>query len=112
MEIKILISDGGSAAGNRAVVSIDSEAGVGAPPAAAPGVPSATFSAQDRAGAVDAGPAPAAAMFNVSGEPQPFVAQRAANVLGPAGGTRSSDESGGAAPGSGAGMEVSSSEGG
>ena len=109
MEIKILITDAGAAGGNRAVVSVENEAGGGQPGAAAAAASSATFSAQDRAGAIDAGPAPsAAAMFSPSGEPQPFVAQRAANVLGPGGGgTRSSDESGGAAPGSGSGMEVS-----
>jgi len=51
------------------------------------------------------GPAPSAATFGASGAPEPFVGQRAANVLGPAGGGRSTDESGGAAPGSGSGME-------
>jgi hypothetical protein len=110
MEIKILITDGGTAGGSRPVVSVENQAGGGGQASAAAGVSAATFSAQDRAGAIDAGAAPAAAAVSVPGQPQPFVAQREANVFGPGAGSRSSDESGGAAPGSGFGMEVSTGE--
>jgi hypothetical protein len=127
MEVKIVITDAGSAAGKTAAVSFESGSGastgaggLAAPSAAgasAQAAPSAVgasadqgLSAQDRAGAIDAGPAPSAATFGATGAPEPFVGQRAANVLGPAGGNQSTDESGGAAPGSGAGMETFTTE--
>jgi len=127
MEVRIVISDGGSAAGKTPAVSVEgglgAAAGAGgqmAPSSAGASAPTGTsaaaasadlgLSAQDRAGAINAGPAPSAATFNASGAPEPFVGQRAANVLGPGGADRSTDESGGAAPGSGADMETFTTE--
>ena len=120
MEIKIVITDTGSAAGKAAAVSVEggSTAASGTAEATAPASPGGTgpsagqdLSAQDRAGAINAGPAPSAATFATPGTPEPFVGQRLANALGPAGGNQSTDESGGAAPGSGDGMETSTMEG-
>ena len=125
MEVKIVITDTGSAAGTTAAVSVEGGSGAAAgaggqpAPSSAGGAQTAAsaagasadsgLSAQDRAGAINAGPAPSAATFNASGAPERFVGQRAANVLGP-GGDRSTDESGGAAPGSGEGMETFTTE--
>ena len=120
MEIKIVITDTGSGAGKTASVSFEggSTAASGSAEATAPTSPRGAgpsadqgLSAQDRAGAINAGPAPSAATFTTSGTPEPFVGQRLANALGPAGGNQSTDESGGAAPGSGDGMETSTMEG-
>ena len=106
MEIKIVISDGGAAGAKETSISVGEGGGAASASAAPTG--SVFPSAQDRAGAIDAGPAPTSA--SATGGPQPFVGQRAANVLGNAGGTTSTDESGGAAPGSGKGMETSTQE--
>lgn len=123
MEIKIIITDAGPAGHSENSVQI----GAGSVSAGAAGSSDAmasmgdtsetgasargSTSAQASAGAMDAGPAPAMGGFYEPGVPQPFVAQRAANVLPhSSGGARSTDESGGAAPGSGAGMETSTAE--
>jgi hypothetical protein len=116
MEVKIVITDAGSAAGKTAAVSVESGSGAaaGASAQAASSAVGASsdqgLTAQDRAGAIKAGPAPSAATFGTPGAPEPFVGQRSANALGPAGGNQSTDESGGAAPGSGAGMATSTTE--
>jgi hypothetical protein len=113
MEIRIVITDAGPAKGKAASVSVeDSHGGAYAEEQQAPGAGaySGAPSAQDRAGAIDAGPAPAAATLSTAGAPQPFVGQRVSAALGPGAGTDSSDESGGAAPGSGAGMETFTTE--
>jgi hypothetical protein len=133
MEIKIVISDAGAAAG-----SSEKSVHIEGPAVSATGTSDATSAgvagsggemaassaasettagtggstpAQAPSGAIDAGPAPSGAFYQ-PGVPQPFNAQRAANVQPPpsSGGTTSSDESAGAAPGSGAGMETSTAE--
>lgn len=115
MEIKIVITDAGPAAAKESTITVGDGSGGAAgtmAQAASPtgGATAPVFvTAQDRAGAIDAGPAPAAAS-GAAGAPETFVGQRAANVLGPAGGTMSTDESGGAAPGSEAGMATFTSE--
>ena len=106
MEIKIVITDagaGGAGSGGAMAAS-------GATSETAPGTGGST-PAQAPAGAIDAGPAPSGDFF-LPGAPQPFNAQRAANVQAPpsSDGTTSSDESAGAAPGSGSGMETSTAE--
>ena len=133
MEIKIVITDAGAAAGiseksvhiegaavsaaNASDAASAGGAGSGGAMAAsgaaaetAPGTGGST-PAQAPAGAIDAGPAPSGDFFQ-PGTPQRFNAQRAANVQPPPSstGTTASDESAGAAPGSGAGMETSTAE--
>jgi len=133
MEIKIVITDAGAAAGSSeksvhiegAAVSAANAsdaasaggagsggamAASGAAAETAPGTGGST-PAQAPAGAIDAGPAPSGDFFQ-PGTPQRFNAQRAANVQPPPSstGTTASDESAGAAPGSGAGMETSTAE--
>ena len=127
MEIKIVITDAGVAAGSSeksvhiegAAVSAagagDAASAGGAGSGGAMAAPGAAAEVapgtQAPAGAIDAGPAPSGDFFQ-PGTPQPFNAQRAANVQPPPSGTgtTSADESGGAAPGSGAGMETSTAE--
>jgi len=112
MEIRIVITDAGAAGAKGTAVSVGqgSEGGVSAASSPAAAFSSGGFqpTAQDRANAIDAGPAPAGA--GASAAPQPFIAQRAANVLGDASGAVPTDQAGGAAPGSGAGMETSTQE--
>jgi hypothetical protein len=132
MEIKIVITDAGGAGKSEKSVHIEGAAAgstgtsdaasaggagsggmmaaSGAAAETAPGTGGST-PAQAPAGAIDAGPAPAGDFFQ-PGTPQRFNAQRAANVQSPpsSNGTTASDESAGAAPGSGAGMETSTAE--
>jgi len=106
MEIRIVITDAGRAGGSERSIHIPEGAGNTAPADTSAGLAShdtAPMPVQATAGAIDAGPAPAAGAFYQPGAPQPFVAQRAAVIS-------SQDESGGAAPGSGAGMETSTAE--
>jgi len=112
MEIKIVITDGGSAGGQTAAVSFDGSSGSAghAAPSSIGTSGDQGLLAQERAGAINAGPAPSAATFGATGSPAPFIAQREANVLGPTGVKQSTDESGGAAPGSGAEMETFTTE--
>ena len=126
MEIKIIITDAGAAGGSENISSTGGDWGSGRADFSNPGSGAmassggasgtgagteASMPAQGQAGAIDAGPAPAMGAFYQSGVPQAFDAQRAANVLPhTSGGATSTDESGGAAPGSGAGMETSTAE--
>ena len=131
MEVRIVITDGAAGSSEKSVhiegaavsaagASDAASAGgagsggamaaSGAAAETAPGTGGST-PAQAPAGAIDAGPAPSGDFFQ-PGTPQPFNAQRAANVQPPPSstGTTASDESAGAAPGSGAGMETSTAE--
>ena len=123
MEIRIIITDAGGAgsdksiqigehAGSSAVAPSTgggaSSAGVSASGADAP---QGAAAAQLSAGGMSAGAAPVMGAFYQPGAPQPFVAQRAANVMPQSSsGVMAADESGGAAPGSGAGMATSTGE--
>ena len=126
MEIRIVITDAGPAGGTEKLFSTGGDWGsgradsgnLGSDVTASSAGQSGTGAgagestpAQGQAGAIDAGPAPAMGAFYQPGVPQAFDAQRAANVLPhTSGGATSTDESGGAAPGSGAGMETSTGE--
>jgi hypothetical protein len=132
MEIRIVITDAGPAGSSQKSVQVEgatvsgdtgaSAASAGAAGSSAlmatPGAAAepaagtdASTPVQAPAGAIDAGPAPSGEFFQ-PGTPQPFNAQRAANVQPPpsSDGTTASDQSAGAAPGSGAGMETSTAE--
>jgi hypothetical protein len=132
MEIKIVITDAGPAGSSQKSVQVEGatvsgDTGAGAASAGAAGSSAlmatpgaaaepaagtgASTPTQAPAGAIDAGPAPSGEFFQ-PGAPQPFNAQRAANVQPPpsSDGTTSTDQSAGAAPGSGVGMETSTAE--
>src|SRR6478672_11689083 len=100
MEIKIVITDAGPAAGS-SQKSVHIE---GAAVSAASSGDAASAGGAGSGGAMAASGAAPSGDFFQPGAPQPFNAQRAANMQPPPSstGTTSSDESAGAAPGSGA----------
>lgn len=98
MEIRIVITDGGASGASPASISVESgSSGSGGP------------SAQERVGAIDGGPAPSAATIGSAGTPQAFVGQPS-SAPGAFTSADAGDESGGAAPGTGSEMAVSTVE--
>ena len=114
MEIRISITDAGAAGSSEKTIQVSGDSGASVGGSAGGAATAATpqeNSAQASQGGIDAGPAPVMGAFFQAGVPQAFVAQRAANLVpnSSVAGT-STDESGGAAPGSGSGMEASTGE--